>query len=507
MNDNAELLEMLSELERRKMVCPIAAFGPNKGQKAYFLIKDTKAIIMILAGNRFGKTHLSVEEAISTALGYYPWMVPGFSLVRDRTNKRGWGFPERDSVPPESWVLRADGLPIAVPNRTIFVSGLSLQKGIGEIMQPKFESLWPMDKVEVHTDLYKNGVWSRVDLPNGSVMVLGSAQQDRMSFEGSAYDAAFVDEPVPRYVFTSLRRGLVDKNGKLVWTMTPLGDENIAWVVADILNGERNDVAIITGSGTDNEYLDQKRLEDYLNDPSLTEAERAARRNGTVGAIGKRIATTFDATRCVIPPTTIPDNVPRLMVVDPHHARPPCITWFAVMDDGERLIAYREWPTEDVEKAAPPAITNHDLAGTIKSLEGSECIRWRLADPQFGIAHAKVHGERYESFVEKMGGYGLLFDTRVDNDLERGIAKLRDAFRCSDVTGRPRLQIMSHLRNCLNSMTLWSYREGLSGQLVVGEKYKDFADTIRYALMYELPIFTTDNGVYSYIDEKDQANE
>jgi hypothetical protein len=501
-DDNFDVLHALDELERRRQVCPIASFRPHRGQQAYMDTVDNKTITLILAGNRFGKTHLMVSELICAALGYRPWQVPDFALIEDSSNKKGWAFPARETVPYSAWLKRADGLPIAIPSRNVFITGLDLSRGIGEIVQQKFCQLWPMSKVGVETSTYKYGTWRKITFPNGSEVNFGSAAQDRMAFEGFAAHAAFFDEPVPRYVFASVRRGLVDNQGKLSWALTPLGDQEIAWIAADLLNGERTDVQVINGTGRDNPHIDRAALDAFLNDPALTDAERRARTTGEIGAIGKRIVTTFEPASCVIPPTELPADIPRLLVIDPHHSRPPCCVWFAVMDGGERLVAYREWPTDDVEKTGPRAITMHDLAGLVKSLEGRETIKWRLCDPSFGRAHAKVLGQTFTSFVEEMSTYDLMFDDRVDNDVARGIQKLRDAFRLSSVTNRPRLSIMSHLRNCLNSLQLWSYSETDSGALKVGEKYKDFADVCRYACMYEMPIFS-DKGGYSYLDDNE----
>lgn len=507
MSDQIELLRVLEELERRKKECPIAAFKPHPGQNSVLLVIDNVPITIVLAGNRFGKTHFGVEELICSSLGYRPWQVPNFHLLKDDANKMGWNFPPRDMIPYEAWVKRADGLPIAVPNHLIFVTGLDLSRGIGEVVQEKFSSLWPMDRVHFEAFMYKLGTWRKLVMPNKSEITFASAQQDRMAFEAFAADGAFFDEPCPRNVYTSVKRGLVDKKGKLLWTLTPLGDSDIAWMAADLLSGTRKDVQVIHGRGMDNPYIDRDALQAFLDDAALTDAERRARDGGEVGTIGKRIVSTFDPGIVVIPPTDIPRDVPRMLVVDPHHARSPCCIWLAVLDDGERFIAYREWPTDDVEKIGAKGISNHDFAGLIKSLEGREDVRWRVCDPKFGVAHAKVHGEQFESFVEVMGRYNLHFDSRTDNDIDRGIQKLRDAFRPSNITQKPRLLIMSHMRNTINSMSLWSYKELEGGRLKVDEPYKDFADCLRYALMYDLPLLTNEDGCYSYLEDDETKDD
>jgi hypothetical protein len=471
----------LSELIARRAVCPIASFEPHAGQQR--IIDSAAPITIAMTGNRWGKTEAMVAELICAGIGYRPYQVPDFKLniAPDGTVS----FPDRSQVPMEAWVRRVDGLPINIPSKVVVVSGLSLERGIGEIIQEKFTALWPKD-VKYKTHLGPLGVWKKLQLPNGSEFYFGSATQALMSWEGFAADAVVADEPLPKRVFIALRRGLIDRKGQFKWSMTPLGDAAMAWVQADLLTEERNDVEIIRGTSWDNPYLDREALRSFLEDPSMSEDERRARETGEIAALGRRIVTTF-SDKCIIPPTTIPPDVPRLLVVDPHHARPAFMVWIAVMDDGEELIAYREWPETDFEKMRTPAMSLHDLAGMIKEREGKENVQWRICDPAFGVQHAKVHGDQFRSFVEEMSDYGLDFDARVDNDVERGIARLRDAFKISNVTDKPRLSVMRHLKNCIRGLQFWSYQEGRDGQLKVSEQFKDPVDCLRYATMYELP--------------------
>jgi hypothetical protein len=458
--------------------------------------------VVILAGNRFGKTHIAVAEALAAALGYRPWMVPDFSLIQDEDGK--WHFPPRGpGIPPEAWVRRVDGLPINVPNKIVGVTGLTLARGIGEIIQSKIMDLWPK-QVPFKTHLGPLGVWAKIAFENGSEISFGSATQTGLTWEGFAADLVVADEPIPKRVFTALRRGLIDRAGQFKWPMTPLGDANIAWVAADLLREDRQDVEVIKGTSWENPYADRERLEEFFNDPTLSAEERKARETGEVAALGRRIVTTF-TDDCIIPTTVIEPDQPRIMVVDPHHARPPAIIWAAVYDDGEHFVIYREWPEVDFEKAGVPAIAMHDLAGKIKTLEGAERIHWRLCDPRFGPAHAKVLGQQYRSFVEEMADYDLLFQHNVDNDIDRGISRLRDAFKVDTVTKRPRISVMRHCANTIRALSFWAY-EGFDGEkLKVSEHYKDFADVCRYLCMYELPIFSKEGG-FSYLDWENETD-
>lgn len=487
----------IQELEGRKAECPIAAYQPHTGQQQ--LHKSIAPTTLVLTGNRFGKTHSLVADVIASILGYRPWEVEGLKI---RPSKSGeMEFPDRNEVHSKHWVRRADGLPIRVPSRILVCSGLPLARGIGEIVQGKFTSLWP-SAVPFKTYLATLGTWQKAVFQNGSEVYFGSAQQTNLSFEGFNADVAYFDEPHPRRVYTAVKRGLIDTNGVLKWTMTPLGDAEMAWVAADLVTDP--DVCIIRGTSWDNPYLDRAAIKRFLDDPTLSDAERKARECGEIAAIGQRIVTTFD-NKCIIPPTTIPSGVPRVLVADPHHSKPTCLVWAAVYGEGDArsFVIYREWPTQDITKAGVPRLTIHDLAGEIKSLEGKENVEWRKADPQFGIQHAKVHGIQYPSFQEEMADYELYFDTDVDNDIERGIQRLRDAFRIAPETNKPKVLVMSNCTNTIRALNYWAY-EGLDrGRLRPSEHYKDFADIVRYMLMTDYPLYVGQDEEFSYLQNED----
>lgn len=484
----------LSELEARRRVCPVAFFQPHQGQQRYS--ESIAPIVLVLTGNRWGKTEAAVAELDAAVLGYRPWLVRNFSLVRKDDGTLA--FPDRSQIPSTAWVRRTDGLPLRSPARILFVTGLQYTRGIGEIVQEKFLSLWPKE-VRFKAHMGQFGVWQKLQFPNGSEVMFGSAQQPNLSFEGFSSDVVFVDEPIPRRIFTAVRRGLIDRKGQIRWTMTPLADANVAWVASDLMRDERSDVELIRGTSYDNPYLDRDALRQFLEDPSLTEEERRARETGEIAALGRRIVTTFDD-KCIIPSTDIPPEVPRVCVCDPHHAKPPALIWAAVYDDGEQLVIYREWPEVEFEKASAMRSSVHDLAGTIKSLEGKEDVRWRICDPRFGPAHARVLGVQYRSFVEEMADYGLFFLPDTDNDLDRGILRLKDSFRPSTTTKEPRVLVMRHCKNVIRALSYWSYEGEIDGRLKPSEMFKDFADCVRYLVMGSFPIVDFDG--YSYLDDE-----
>lgn len=492
--------QVLQELAARRRDFPIAAMEPFAKQARW--LASLAPIIFASCGNRFGKTHMLLMKLIACLYGYFPWKVPNLQL---QLNENGeWDFPPRGMVPSDAWVRRLDGLPINVPSRLVFVTGLPLERGIGEIVQQKWDELWPK-KVQTKVYLGPLGTWKKLIVPNESEVYFGAATQAELAFEGFAADAAFADEPVPARVFTAMRRGLIDRHGQMHVTMTPLGDATVAWLAADLLSGHREDVEIIRGSGFDNPHIDHKALEDYLSDPSMSEAERRARRDGDIAALGYKIVTTFDD-HAIIPDTTIEPEIPRIMVVDPHHARPPAIIWAAVYGRGEELVIYREWPESSFEKSGVPALTTDKLAGIIKAAEGREIVKWRVCDPNFGPAHAKRFGEQYRSFVEEMLDYDLHFACNVDDDMDRGIQALRDAFVVDAITKRPKIRVMRHCKNTIAALSYWSYDSKDGVAVKPSEKYKDFCDVVRYLAKYDMPWFSAE-GCQNYLTESWEGEE
>ncbi len=490
-----QLAMAMSELQARRSECPIASQVPLPKQTLFY--HSTAPIVIFKAGNRSGKTQAAVSKAISYMIGYFPWKVPNFRLIED--DKGNLRFPLRSEVPSSAWTKRLDGLPTALPARVLFITGLPIVRGLS-IFQSKFLDLWP-GRVAYKAYSGPLGTWVKIVIENGSTLYLGSALQDDLSWEGDAFDGVLIDEPIPRQCYLPLRRSTVDRRAQISWSLTPICDARIAWMVADLFVQDRALIDIISGCSYENVHLDKKALDDFFNDPTFTEDERRARRDGDVALLGRTIVSTWNDSFNRIPATEIEPGTPIIQVVDPHNARHPAVVWMACL--GEARIVFAEYPQVDYYKTGVPVLTTRDLVAEWKRIEGKLVPTWRVCDPNFGVQHAKVLGRRFKSFQEEMAEHGMMFDTNVDNDLERGIRKLRDACKVNPASNRPGLLVMDHCHNTLQAMTLWSYKEGAGQTRTISEEYKDFSDAVRYGLMYECPLFLKSGG-FSYLDTEDK---
>jgi len=502
------LAEALDEAATRRARCPIAHFTPHDGrgpdggdygdgQDKFFAA--TSPIVLVLCGNRWGKTHALVAQAMAHALGYYPWEVPGFELIQ--SNKGEWRFPDRGQVPSSAWVKRADGLPVANPGVFIVITGLQYREGIGSIIQPKWQELWP-DQVQIKPYLGQHGVWNQIKLPNGSLVRFCSDHQPNLSFEGATNDGLFIDEPIRRHTFIALKRGTVDRNARTFWTFTPLAEAGVGWIVSDLMRESRHDVTILRARGKANPTINHEALERFVNDPVLSDADRRARDYGDIEALGFNIVNTF-GDHNIVPFTNMDPSTPKVCVVDPHHSRWPAIVWAAMPDD-EQFIIYREFPEVEYEKAGCSTLTNEDLAAEIRRIEGKHNVFWRVCDPKGGTQHAKVHGQQFRSFQEEMLDYGLIFSDQTDNDVDRGIQELKDACKVSPSLGRPRLLVMSNCKNTIRALQFWSYRETMNGELKPSEEFKDFNDCLRYLLRADIPPPHHKGGTECYLVDQEE---
>jgi hypothetical protein len=209
-DDKIKTVLALQEIERRKTVAPLLYWKPHDRQKEVFSATSTHRVVIFGGGNRSGKSSALAARAIAICYGYHPWDVPGLQLTESGD------YPPREHVPSEYWIRRADGLPMRSPPEILLVTGLSMQKGIGAILWPKLQDYLP--RAVLASPDFKSakgpyGVPIRAELPNGAVIYFGSAEQSPMMFEGTSYDAALFDEPLPRSHFAPVWRGLTDYYG------------------------------------------------------------------------------------------------------------------------------------------------------------------------------------------------------------------------------------------------------------------------------------------------------
>jgi hypothetical protein len=460
-----------------------------------------------MGSNRFGKSHAGAAEGISNSLGYYPWKVPDLRLIRKGGEIR---LPTRDEVPPEAWVRNSAGTPIDVPNKGLIVSGLGMRQGIGSIVWPKIKDFWPRE-IPLKTWSGPWGIPLRIEFPNGSLLTLASSVQEKMTFEGVDLDWAWIDEPVQLAVWNGIWRGLTDRNGRVWLTQTPLG-ANARWVYYDLVMGERADVEIIGGSIDDNPYLDPQAREEFKNNGSWTEQERAARVEGKFEFQSDQVHVLFNRKDHVVEPFAIPSDWLRGVTIDPHTRRPWFIAWWALSPMNE-LFFYREWPTRDFHRLRTSDKTIPDYVELIRAMEGKEHIMFRFLDPNYGRSPVQSYKD-VKTLEDELREYGLEFFTEINDKLEYGHAVVNDLLRWdkgrpSAPDNRPKLYFFDTCKNLIMSMESFCYMPYKSDTRLhelVSEEFKDGADCVRYTAVAP-KVVPSDKDGYISEDDWNEYNE
>jgi hypothetical protein len=485
MTDARENLELeaaaLVELQNRKRDNPLYYFTPNRKLRRFH--SSRARIRMNSGGNRSGKTQHVFAEGCSYALGFRPWILREQGIPPPHPT---WKRPEK--LPEEAICVNGAGVRVPVPNTVLFVTGLQAKRGIGEAIHPKVvELLGPVIK---KTYYGQANIPTEVVLHNGSRIIYASAEQKGLSFESTNHTAYFIDEPISKRVYTGIRRGSVDQFAPLVFSFTPLG-RHAPWMFTELYRrADQKDIATFNISIFDNYFLSKEAIEDFANDPTISDVEKEARLYGRFIHLVDRIYPQFEESPHIIPPLQPDPDWYTGWVCDPHTVRPWAMAWFCVTPRGD-IVWYREWPQKDFTTIRRDTRTVKDYAALIRGIEDTRPADIRLLDPNYGPRQDVVRGVAIPSTRDVLGGYGLHCVTKLSDDIEYGESRVRallayDKTREVDDLNRPKMYFCSNCQNLINSMFFYTARnrsaeDDMPDETLRDPTYKDFADLVRYA--------------------------
>lgn len=496
MTPRAELALRL-EQARRRVELPIAYFRPHAKQQQVIEGLAQRRVCIMVGGNRSGKTMGAAHICLANAYGYRPWEVPGIKVLPSTGD-----LPPRDNVPRSAWVMRPNGRPMPVPNMGFAVTGLPRERGLGQIIAPEFEKTLP-PRVKQHAAFRMprgaQGVASLIDLPNGSRIVLASADQDPLTFEGTRIQWSWCDEPVAAYVYNGLIRGLLMDEGTFLFTLTPLGND-CAWLYGKFMAEgaeSRSDATVVVACMRDNPYLSEQAIDDFIKNGEFSEAEKRARLFGEFESLGTRVLYNFRRAHHVVPAREIPPGVIIGQVVDPHHVRPAAVIWFWYDPNDHVYTVFREWPTAYWPAQTQGGKTPSEYAELFRNIEGRHPAKVRWADPRFAKAEFSVNGERKSCWADEMARCGMPFRVDVPNtaQVEPGEQKLVELLKWAESQPRspfncPKVVISEECRNVISACENYSLlptRERSIQREKRAETWKDWIDVLRYMVLAPIP--------------------
>lgn len=442
--------------------------------------------LLILGGNRAGKTEYAAKRAV-------------YTLV-NKPNARVWCL------------------------HTTSQSSIQMQQNvIWKYLPPEFKTA-KKNKVTNVQYSQKNGFSDgSFILPNGSQCFFMNYAQDRIVIEGGECDMIWCDELVPLDWVETLRYRTVTRKGKLMVTFTPIlgysqvvkeyvsGCKMQQTRFADLLDSavihvpgcppghmpyigssRKNTQAIIWFHSKFNSYSPFDQIKKALS--GKTQYERKIRAYGYADNIAGSQFPRFSSNN-IIAADKIPEEGTNYMAVDPAGARNWFMLWIRVDNNGNKYV-YREWPDISMgEWALPdakadgkvgPAQTSDagrgidDYKNLILELEDGENIAERYIDPRAGATQA-VGKEGGTSLIELLDEEpnSMYFNPSAGIKVEQGIAIIND-WLMHDITqplspiNQPKLYISENCQNLIYSLREWTGKDKEAGAT------KDPIDALRY---------------------------
>lgn len=249
------LQSLIREAERRHLGAKVERYRPHKKQEEFHY--NPAKYRLLTWGNQTGKTVAGVAECIAYALGYRPW---NDSKTRTCPSK-------------------------------IMCAGIDFVHAISGDVWPRFQELIPTGAIESLEKIH-SGIVSKINFKNGSFIAFMSYEQDASKYEGYTWDFVMFNEPPPRDVWIATSRGLMARNGRAIFCMTPLSEP---WIYDEIYakcGGTDPDYWQSSATMFENPYVPLEQKQKYIE--QMNPEEREARVFGKFKHLMGRIFPEFD---------------------------------------------------------------------------------------------------------------------------------------------------------------------------------------------------------------------
>jgi phage terminase large subunit-like protein len=316
------IVDIEEELKRRSVEDELALYNSaeKKHLKQLAFHQCLKRNRWVFGGNRSGKTECGAVECVYMARGIHPYR-------QNRANVSGW------VVSLSSQVQR-------------------------DVAQKKILRYLRRDWIEEivmlsgRKDAPESGVIDFIRVKNvfGGISVIGfkSCDQGREKFQGASLDFVWFDEEPPKDIYTECRMRVMDKQGDIFGTMTPL--KGLTFAYTDIFLNKYNDEEIWYEfmEWSDNPYLSSREIERL--ESGLDGAELQSRRYGRFASAEGLVYPEFDERVHVIEPFALPQEWQSGISIDPGLNNPLAALWFAVdFDDNVYVVAEHFAAGKDID--------------------------------------------------------------------------------------------------------------------------------------------------------------
>ena len=428
-------LALKTEKYRMRTEARLRYFIPNGGQENVVkaILPETE-VVVLSAANDFGKTSLMVNIIGNMIYGVVNtnWFNTPFFQT--------WKRPSKGRIVSDHTTVEEKIVP-------------ELQK-------------W-LIKGTYHAEKAGKKYLSRWHFNTGDYFDILTYDQDPTEFESVDLTWAWCDEQPLRFVYTAniarMRTG-----GIIFLTFAPLAHSS--WIFDDVVpRADQKKIVVIYGDAEENCLTDgirgQRRHEDIMRKAAEFDPdEREARLHGRPQKLFGRVHKLFDRTIHGID-TLPPNQYTYYMILDPHDARPPAISWGAVNPLGHKFTI-DEWPNEPFHKMTSCTLDFDDIVKIIKHKEvdlkiDGKVFR-RILDP-YWFAH-KYPNSQLTVFQEywkrgiKFGPQLRLFDAFQETarkQLNEHLKYERDPNDPTKFKIHPKWYVLNHCYNHIYALEHW----------------------------------------------------
>ncbi len=400
-----------AELDRRREEDGLARYnsGEVKHEKQLAFHKCLKRNRWVFGGNRSGKTECGAVECVYLARGIHPY----------RKNKKevaGWVVSVSAQVQRDVAQKK-----ILQYLRRDWIEEIVMQSG--------------------RKDSPESGIIDFIRVKNvlGGTSVIGfkSCDQGREKFQGASLDFVWFDEEPPEDIYFECRMRVMDREGEVFGTMTPL--KGLTFVHREIFMNAHNDPEVWYEfmEWHDNPYLSAREV--AMMESCMDETQLQARRFGKFAAAEGLVYPEFDERIHVIKPFEVPKDWQDNISIDPGLNNPLSAHWYAVDYDENVYVIYEHFAAgKDVDFHAAEIKRICEQLGWKKDGKGRICALIDSAAKQKTLAGVK---SVCELFYER----DILVNPNVEKDLFVGIARVKSYL--NQKNGLPNIYIFE---NCVN---------------------------------------------------------
>jgi phage terminase large subunit-like protein len=445
--DKNEVVKKLAEIEReigkRMKEDRLSAYnqGEKKHKKQIVFHKCKKRNRWVFGGNRSGKTECGAVESIWLATGTHPYR-------KNRKDVFGWVVSLSQQVQRD--VAQRKILAYLPKSRIVDIVMLSGRK-----------------------DSPESGIIDQIKVKNalGGTSVIGfkSCDQGREKFQGASLDFVWFDEEPPRDIYEECLMRVMDREGDIFGTMTPLKGRTFLYDEIYLNTKGNKEIWYEFMTWEDNPYLAKKEIK-YLEN-ALSASALDGRKYGRFSEGAGLVYSEFDEEVHVIKPFAIPKEWQEIISIDPGLNNPLSAHWYCVDWDGNIYVVAEHFAAgKDIEfhanaiKDMSRKLGWHtDSKGRVDALIDSAANQRTLA----GVKSVT------ELFREK----GIMVNPDVDKDVFAGIARVKEYL--SQGNGQPNLYIFE---NCTNMIAEFKSYFWANGDSPV-KKDDHCMDELRYFVM------------------------